>query len=220
MVINMEQFVHNRCILTAEQQARIASAKIAVIGAGGLGGFVLNGLARLGAQHIKIVDFDVFSLSNLNRQLFAYDATVGRSKAQTATEMLCGIPGCTVEPVEEKLDEGNSSRILKGVEMVFDCTDNVLTKLILEKYCLACAVPLFHGGVDRTYGQAAIILHKPVLSGILNRTFGRENAVILPQLVSALQLELFVKYIKDEYKPDVLYYIDTGAMEMFQMGEI
>ena len=215
----MDAFFHNRCIFTPDQQARAASVKTAVVGAGGLGGFVMNGLARLGVRHIKVVDFDVFTASNINRQLYAYEGTLGMGKAGVAAEMLRGIPGCLAEAVEERVSEENAERVFEDVQVVFDCVDNAQTKLVMEKYCLSKGIPLIHGGVDRSYGQAAIVLHKPVLSGILNNAFKPQNGVILPQLVSALQLELFIKYIKNDFVPDALYYIDTGAMELFQTGQ-
>jgi molybdopterin/thiamine biosynthesis adenylyltransferase len=215
--MKMEEFFHNRCILSPEEQTKISEATIAVVGAGGLGGYVLNGLARLGARHIKIIDSDVFVPSNLNRQLYAYKQTVGKSKAISAAEALNNIPGCVPQAVEEELREDNAERILTGVGIIFDCADNIQTKLLLEKHCLKKTIPLFHGGVDRTYGQAAFILHKPLLAGFLNRASATENAVILPQLVSALQLQLFVKYIKNNNLSDIICYIDAEAMELFRI---
>lgn len=213
----MDAFYHNSCIFTPDLQARAASIKTAVVGAGGLGGFVINGLARLGVRHIKVVDFDVFTSSNMNRQLYAYEGTLGMGKAGVAAEMIRGIPGCLPQAVEERVSEENAERIFEDVQIVFDCVDNAQTKLVLEKYCLSNGAPLIHGGVDRCYGQAAIVINKPVLSGILNKAFKPQNAVILPQLISALQLELFVKYVKNDFVPDALYYIDTGAMELFSL---
>lgn len=213
----MDEFLHNRAILTSEDQRRIADIKIAVVGAGGLGGFVLNGLTRLGAKYITIIENDVFQPSNTNRQCFCNKDTISKSKAQTLKTELNKIFPCEITIIETRLDDKNAEDFLKNADIVFDCVDNVNTKIAIEEACLSKKIPLIHGGVDKTFGQAAIIESAPILKNFYKNGLLGENAVIMPQIISALQLNLFVKYIKNQYISNVIYYFDSVAMEIIRI---
>lgn len=215
----MEALIHNACILSEEDKKKISSVKVAVIGAGGLGGFLLNGLARLGVKHITIIDFDVFQPSNLNRQLFCTASTIGKSKADVSRRVLRSITDIEAVVIEEKLTEDNVAGLLGGVNIVFDAVDNAETKLILEKQCIIQNIPLIHGGVNGSHGQAAIIEGQPVLERLFKAPAKSQNAVIMPQLISALQLNLFIKLIKNEYTAGAVYYFDGLAMELVTLTE-
>ena len=77
-----ERYKRNYKTISLEEQQVMAGTTITVIGCGGLGGFIIEGLARSGVGTLRLVDFDTFDVSNLNRQLFATEHTIGLSKLE------------------------------------------------------------------------------------------------------------------------------------------
>jgi len=132
--------------------------QVAVIGCGGLGGYVISALARFGVGRLVIVDGDVFVPSNLNRQLFSTAETIGKSKAASAKEALRAInPDVSVIAVTENLTEKNAASLLSGSDAVVDCLDNIPTRLILQRYCCDNGITLVHGAIDGFFGQVSVI---------------------------------------------------------------
>ena len=84
MLAPQERYKRNYKTISLEQQQILAQSTITVIGCGGLGGFIIEGLARSGVGKVRLVDFDTFDVSNLNRQLFSTEAAVGASKLEQA----------------------------------------------------------------------------------------------------------------------------------------
>ena len=154
-------------MLTPEQRSVLAAMTVTVAGAGGRGGFAVNGLVRLGVGRVRVIDFDRFDASNLNRQLFSALDSIGRGKAETVAAGAAAITGETVvEPIAERLSEGSADRLLGGSGIVFDCLDSAGDKLLLERWCVAHAVPMIHGAVGGWYGQAALIEGRAILGGV------------------------------------------------------
>ena len=107
-----------------------------VVGCGGLGGYVVEHLVRIGMGKIIIADHDCFCHSNLNRQLISNLENIGLSKVQEAKKRAFSInKAVQIIPIEEKVDKTNIQKIAMGCDIVFDCSDNVPTRLILEEYC-------------------------------------------------------------------------------------
>ena len=77
MLEQQERYKRNYSTISLEQQQILQQSVITVIGCGGLGGFIIEGLARSGVGTLRLVDFDTFDVSNLNRQLFATEQTIG-----------------------------------------------------------------------------------------------------------------------------------------------
>ena len=86
-----ERFLRTRMLIGEAGQAALTRASVAVFGAGGVGGAVIEALARSGIGRLDIIDGDTFSLSNLNRQLLAVEQTVGKSKTEVAKERVLSI---------------------------------------------------------------------------------------------------------------------------------
>lgn len=208
----MNLFECNRAIMNEAEQQKVSAAKAVVIGAGGLGGFLVNGLVRLGVKNITIIDFDVFQPSNANRQLYCTPVVMGEKKAEVLAKSFQSITN--INSITDKIDDNNAAGYLTGADIVFDCVDNVETKLVLERQCLKQGTPLIHGGVNGSYGQTAIITDKPILKKLFKCASKCKNAVIMPQVISGLQLNLFIKYIKNDYSPNIVYYVDLDLMEI------
>lgn len=152
---------HARHILLKEiggpGQKKLAAARIALIGAGGLGAPAALYLAAAGVGHIRIADPDTVSLDNLQRQILFRTADVGRSKVARAQEALAALdPGVKVEPVAEAADPGTLARLLAGADLVLDGCDDFATRFAVNDAALAAGVPLVSGAVGRWDGQVGV----------------------------------------------------------------
>ena len=157
--------------LTPEENDKLKYFKVCVIGCGGLGGYVVELLGRIGIGHITAVDGDVFDESNLNRQLLSSEDTIGKSKAETAkVRMLKVNSNVKVKAVFEYVTEDNCAEIIKGHDLVIDALDNIKTRVLLEKEAQKLETPLIHGAIAGWYGQVSVIMPgKPFYGKIYNK---------------------------------------------------
>lgn len=134
----MERFSRARLLLGAEAFDRLAAARVVVVGLGAVGSYAVEGLARAGIGALRLVDFDLIHASNINRQLYALDSTVGRPKVEVAAERVREInPGCLVETMPVFLDLQTLPRILDGrPDVVVDAIDSVGPKVLLIQAAL------------------------------------------------------------------------------------
>ena len=117
-----ERFSRNIPALSPEDMDILASSHILVAGCGGLGGNVIEHLARIGTGSLTVVDGDVFTESNLNRQLLCTVENLGAAKALAAAERVRLIdPSVKVTPVCEYLTEANTPALLADADLVIDC---------------------------------------------------------------------------------------------------
>ena len=122
-------------------QSRLLESRVTVVGAGGLGSAVLNYLVAAGVGHIRIVESDTVSPSNLQRQVLYTTAEIGALKAEAAAARLSRLnPGCRLEIVAGRLTAADASERLHGSDVVVDCTDNYAARYVIDDYC-ASAVP-------------------------------------------------------------------------------
>ncbi len=132
----MEEFSREIKLIGQENFEKLKNSKILLFGIGGVGGYVLESLARSGVENITIVDFDTVSESNLNRQIIALKTTIGKYKVDVARERVNNInPNCNVQAIKEKLTKENiDSFNFKNYDFVIDAIDMVTSKLlIIEK---------------------------------------------------------------------------------------
>jgi molybdopterin/thiamine biosynthesis adenylyltransferase len=142
----------------AGQQA-LKSARVAVIGAGGLGSPVIAYLAAAGVGTIGIVDNDRVSLSNLQRQIVHRTEDVGAGKAANAGRFVAAMnPFLTVVPHDVRLDASNAKELLAGYELVIDGTDNFETRRIVAEVAAGLKLPLVSGAVSMWDGQVTVFL--------------------------------------------------------------
>lgn len=139
-----EQFSRTALILGEENVVKLAACRVAVFGLGGVGGYVAEALARSGVGELYLIDGDAFSLSNLNRQIFALRSTIGRNKADAAAERLRDINQelkATAIPMffnESTLNDFDFSLY----DYVVDAIDNVTSKLLLARICYERDIPI------------------------------------------------------------------------------
>lgn len=115
---------------------KIKLKAVAVIGIGGVGGYVVESLVRSGIENITIIDYDKIDVTNKNRQIIALDSTIGMKKVDAFEQRIKNINNsCKVKKLDYFLDENNID-ILNGYDYVIDSCDSVLTKFEIIKYCL------------------------------------------------------------------------------------
>lgn len=140
-----------------------------IAGLGGLGGYLLEHMLRLGPGFIRAADGDVFDETNLDRQLLSAPSQLGRPKAEAAAERAKLVaPGLDFEAVSEFLDGENCLRLLRGCAMALDGLDNAESRLVLERGCAEVGIPLVHGAASGLCFEAGVV---PPGSGMLARLY-------------------------------------------------
>ena len=138
-------------------QARLASARVALIGAGGLGSPAALYLAAAGVGTLTLIDDDKVEKSNLQRQVLHADSRVGMAKTESAKLTLSALnPRVKVESHEQRLGAANVEEIVRGHDVVIDGADNFPTRYLLNAACLRLKLPLVYGAVHRFTGQVAV----------------------------------------------------------------
>ena len=139
-----EIFSRTRALLGDEAMERLSSARVAIFGVGGVGGYVAEALARSGVGSIELIDSDSVSPSNINRQIIALHSTVGQSKAECAAARLLDInPDIKLSARKSFfLPETSSEFDFKSYDYVIDCIDTVSGKLEIIKRAKGAGVPV------------------------------------------------------------------------------
>ncbi len=153
-----ERYIRNIKAISEEENAALFDKKVCVIGCGGLGGYIIEILARIGVGNLIVVDGDVFEESNLNRQLLSKTDLLGKSKAESAYRRVLEInPEVKVKYIYDFLDESNYSEIINNSDVAVDALDNIKTKKFLQRACEELGIPLVHGAIGGWYGQVTTI---------------------------------------------------------------
>ena len=204
------RYQRNRETISPQGQLRLCQARVVVIGCGGLGGYLLELLARLGVGQLRAVDPDCFEEHNLNRQLFATIASLGQAKVEAARERLALVnPAVEMEALPCALTWDNAPELLQGAQVAVDALDNLATRHLLQQQCALDGLPLVHGAVAGWYGRLGTAL--PVMAdesrcsgfqaddrqrGGLEQQLG--NPCFTPALIAALQAAEVCKLLLGE----------------------
>ena len=138
-------------------QRQLETARVLIVGAGGLGSPVAMYLAAAGVGTLRIVDADVVDRSNLQRQILHADARIGIAKVDSAAIAIHALnPRTKVEALCEQVDAGNVERMLEGIDVVVDGSDNFPTRYLLNDACMRLGKPLVYGAVQRFEGQISV----------------------------------------------------------------
>ncbi len=144
-------------------QLRLKAARVAIVGAGGIGAGVIPALAGAGIGHLTIIDGDRVELSNLQRQPIYGSGQVGMDKARLASHfVMARNPHVGLTAVGERIDAGNAAELLAGHDLVIDGTDNFATRLVVSDTCVALGLPLLSAAAQQFQGQIALFRgHEP-----------------------------------------------------------
>lgn len=168
------RYNRNMPALSAEENAVLRSKRVCVIGCGGLGGFIIELLARAGAGQLNVVDSDVFEASNLNRQLLSEEGNIGRSKAETAALRVSRINSdVKVNVFPEMFTNDSAGRILEGCDIAMDALDNVESRLALADACTKTGIHLVHGAISGFFAQISVVAPG---SGTLSKLYPAHSA--------------------------------------------
>lgn len=138
-------------------QRKLESARMLLLGAGGLGSPAAFYLAAAGIGTLRLVDDDVVDRSNLQRQILHTEASIGLSKVDSAANTLSALnPRTRIETIAERITSANVDRLLDGVDVVIDGADNFPVRYLLNDACVKHAKPLVYGAVHRFEGQASV----------------------------------------------------------------
>ncbi len=140
--------------LGVEGQLKLRRARVAVIGAGGLGGSLIELLARLGIGTLVVIDGETFTEDNLNRQILCTEEWVGRSKVEAARQRVSQINSAVeVEAHNIFIHRENIDGLINGCCLVIDALDSIPLRLVLQGAAARLAIPFIHGAVAGFVGE-------------------------------------------------------------------
>lgn len=143
-------------------QQRLRSARVALIGAGGVGSPAALYLAAAGVGCLRVIDDDAVQLTNLQRQILFATADVGRPKAEVAAERLVALnPRVEVDARAVRLSDDNADALLQGVDVVLDGSDSFETRAAVGDACVRLGLPLVAGALGRWEGQIVLLRGRP-----------------------------------------------------------
>lgn len=143
--------------LGVEGQEKLLASHALIVGAGGLGSPVALYLGSAGVGRITVVDHDTVDATNLQRQIAHNLARIGQPKASSVREAIAAInPDPQVEVVQTRADDALLDRLVPAADVVLDCTDNFVTRQLINRACVRHARPLVSGAAIRMDGQLAV----------------------------------------------------------------
>jgi molybdopterin/thiamine biosynthesis adenylyltransferase len=139
-------------------QEKLLSAKVVIIGAGGLGSPISMYLAAAGIGNITIIDGDIVELSNLQRQIVHFTKDIGNNKTDSAKDKMSAInPDIHIDTINEFAKASNIRDLIRGCDFVVDATDSFASKFLINDACVLEGIPFSHGGILRFHGQSMTI---------------------------------------------------------------
>lgn len=209
------RYARNIPALSEEECLTLRQKKLLLVGCGGLGGHILEQLARIGVGAIRVVDGDVFEETNLNRQLLSEVSILGSGKAKAAADRIRRVnPDVMVESAAEFLTEENAAMLLHGCDAVLDALDNIPSRKILAAACAEAGIPYIYGAISGWVAQAGVSMPGDGLIELLypEGTILKDKSVLsfTPALCASLQVSLCVKLLTG--RP-----VETGTVYHFDL---
>lgn len=215
-------------IFSPEDHALIRKKSVVIVGVGGNGSLAADLFVRLGIAKITLVDRDYVSISNIHRQVLYTEQDVGEPKVDVAKRRLSKVNSdVKIEAIEETFDALNAERIVSSADIVFDGTDNLTTRFIINDACVKLNKPWIHTSAIETYGQVkAIIPHKTSCLrcyhslGTTPQPTCAEVGVLssVPNLVSSYGWTMAVRILIGKEVPGDLFYIDPWHLDFQKIG--
>lgn len=213
------RYVRNVPALSEAECELLRRKRVLVVGCGGLGGHLIDMLARIGVGFLRVVDGDVFEPSNLNRQLLSEVPLLGVSKAKAAAAKVSRVnPETEVEAVAGFLTEKNARQLLLSCDAVLDGLDNIDSRRILAKECEKAKIPFIYGAVSGWVAQAAVSMPGDhLVETLYPEGVVLKNKSVLsftPALCASIQVALCVKLLTGRpVETGKLYYFDLLNQE-------
>jgi molybdopterin/thiamine biosynthesis adenylyltransferase len=200
------RYLRNMGTVGMEGQLKLLRSTVAVCGAGGLGGTVIELLARQGVGHLVIIDNGRFVENNLNRQVMSDEDVLRKSKVKVSAMRVGRINSAVVvKALSVYIDKSCVDGLLKGADVVVDALDSLATRLVVEASCFKLKVPFVHGAIAGFSGQVMTVMPGDRgLSSIYGRgpeqdARGMEtitgNPPATPAIIAAWEVQEVVKLI-------------------------
>lgn len=208
-------------------QMKLAESKVAILGCGATGSFMANLLARMGVGYIRLIDRDIVELSNLHRTnlLDEEDVEKARPKSVACRDKIRRINSSIhVEAIVDRLSKQNAEKLLAGVDLILDGTDDVETRLLINDLSVKHGIPWIYVGVERWYGivmpiipgrtacYRCIIERPPERRGNACEYLGVVNPAVA--LTTSIAVSLAVKILLGEEIESVMYMVDAWRNEV------
>jgi len=152
------RYLPNLGTIGAAGQIQLLRSRVAIVGLGGLGGYVAEALARMGVGALVLIDGDLFEETNLNRQLLCTERQLGIDKVRAACSRV-GAVNAAVEAIghTQVVTRENLPTLLRGADVLVDAVDRLPTRLVLQDGAQALGIPMVHGGIAGFLGQATTV---------------------------------------------------------------
>ena len=213
------RYARNFPAITEEEFSVLRSKRVFVAGCGGLGGYLIELMARAGIGSIRAVDADVFDRTNLNRQLLAEEGLIGKNKAISAGLRVSKING-DVQISTDKIfiTEQNALELISGCDAVLDGLDNPKSRKILANACKQVGIPYIYGAIGGWVSQAGISMPGDNLIETLypEGTVIPDKSVLsfTPALCASMQASLCIRLlIGRPVETGTVYYFDLLNQE-------
>lgn len=207
-------------------QEKLGCARVLIVGVGGLGSPVALYLSAAGVGTLGIVDNDIVSLSNLQRQILYKERELGYSKSQAASLRINEISSkTTVCEYNTRLNLENAFDIISEYDIVVDCSDNIATRLLIDDVCARQNKPFVYGAIDAYTGQVSVFdarqnwryidLFPSATTASTNPNSGQGVIGTLPGIIGSIQATEVIKLITGLGTPLIarLFTIDIRSME-------
>jgi adenylyltransferase/sulfurtransferase len=157
-------------------QRKLKAAKVAVIGAGGIGSAVIPSLAGAGVGQLTIIDDDLVELANLHRQPLFRESDAGKAKAELAAAVVRNLNRFVdVRAVRERVGAANAEELLAGHDLVIDGSDNFATRLAVSDACVRLDTPLISAAAVQFQGQVGLFRSRPCYRCFVGDAFDSDD---------------------------------------------
>jgi molybdopterin/thiamine biosynthesis adenylyltransferase len=217
------RYLRNIGTIGLDGQIKLLQSTVAVVGAGGLGGTVIELLARQGIGHLIVIDDDRFAEQNLNRQIMSVEGNLRKYKVTVVSRRVKEVNSATtVTRFRERLTRDNAEKLLGSARVVVDGLDNLSSRLVVEQACRQLAIPYVYASIGGFSGQLMTIFPGDVgLSSLYGSSSdtaheqGVETRIGNPPgtaaMIAALQVQEVVKIVTGVGAPirNQILFIDT-----------
>ena len=157
-------------------QRRLKEARIAIVGAGGIGSAVIPALAGAGVGTLTIIDSDAVDVANLHRQPLYRERDAGYSKAELAMQFVHRLNSLVdVRPMQERIDRENAPALIEGHDLVIDGSDNFATRLAVSDACVQLGIPLLSAAAIQFQGQVGLFKAQPCYRCFVGNAFDTDD---------------------------------------------
>lgn len=218
-----ERFLTNLPSVTEKEQELLLAKTVFLAGCGGLGGYVADQLTRLGIGKLVFADPDCFEETNLNRQLLATEASLGRSKAEVAAEHCKSVRSELITEVHCcAVTEENAETLLEDAGIAVDALDSVESRRILFAACAKKGIPMVYGAANGWEARACLMPPGRDYLSVLYPagTAGRGPAALActASLCASLQVSLTLRALLGrDTEPGKLMLADLSSGEFYSV---